>query len=196
MLIIGGVVLLHVALLFALRAAMEPVPMTRSVESTPLQITFIERRAAPTQPASRIPPPIPHLVSRPQQSVPRADALQAVTIKPRVMPSPGAAPPNALLYDTDGAVHMPAAPVPPKRDPFSRQSASRMLPGSDRAFAPGLHVREGGSPQKTVEAIGALLFGGGHYDPCEELETDLLGTGDPRLRDMAEERYERACPGR
>jgi hypothetical protein len=120
--------------------------------------------------------------------------LQAVTIVPRA--APVEAPPKALLYDTDGALHSPAPPMPSKRDPFARRPTSSMLPGSDHAFAAGLHVREGGSPQKTVEAIGALLFGGGRYDPCPELETNVLNTDDPRLREQTEERLERACPGR
>jgi hypothetical protein len=194
-LILLAVVMLHVALLLALRAAMWTAPRTFSKDNSPLQITIIERRALPIQPEPPVPPPpIPHPQLLVHRSIPRADALQAVTITPHAAPVEG--PPKALLYDNDGALHSPAPPMPSERDPFVRRSASSMLPGSDHLFAPDLHVREDGSPQKTVEAISALLFGGGRYDPCPMLETNVLNTDDPRLREQTEERLERACPGR
>lgn len=195
LLIIAVVVLLHVALMLALRAAMQPAPMAHPVTLMPLQITIIERRVMLIQPAPRTPPPMPHSLFAPRPSALRADALQAVVIAPRVVPSPDTPPTNALLYDRDGTMHLPSASASAKRDPFAWRSPSAKLPGADsRGNAP--EVRAGRSPQQTVELVGALLFGGGHYDPCQGIELQMVNLDDADARAEAEARYERSCEGR
>lgn len=223
MLIIGVVVLLHVVLLLALRAAMQPAPMIRSVESAPLQITFIERHASPIQPAPRIPPPIPHSPFMPRPSVPPADALQAVTIAPRVAPDEPA-PPKASLYSSDGALLTPDAPTQPlPRDLMSHRSASWMLPGQGRVHSPDFHVRPGISPQDVVNTAGRVISGllansanatrsdingitptaadrglrtsDRDSDPCEDIALNMVNLEDAGMRKEAEERYEQSCEG-
>ena len=221
-LIIGVVVLLHAALLLALRAAMQPMPMIRGVESAPLQITFIERRAT-IQPAQKVLPLILHPLHLPQQSVARADALQAVTIAPRAAAAELESP-RASLYASDGALLAPVAPTPPPpRDLMAHHSASWMLPGGGRIHSHDFHVRQGTSPQDVVNTAGrvisALLANSANAtrsdingitptaadrglrtsdrdsDPCEDIALNMVNLEDADVRKEAEERYEQSCEG-
>ena len=195
--ILLAVALWHVAVLFALRAAMHgSVAPLRDAE-TPLQITIIERRAASILPDAAIAPQ-PHVakVSASRRAIVRSDALQAVAIERQPKPLDSAEPAHALLYQADGGLRLPAAPSPPQvRDLLAHRSMSGMLPGGDRAFAPELQVSAGLSPQKLVERVG-MLFGGGHFDPCPQFETELANADGPDAREQAMERLERSCPGR
>lgn len=201
--ILVGVALLHVLFLLALRVAMHPLTVVHHQASTPLQITFIERRPALVVPTQIVTPPapvVPRQTSLQSRSLPppialRTDALQAVTIASPVKPVE-TAPPRAVLFDATGGLRVPEAPMPSKpRDLLAHGSVSFMLPGGGRESSPDLHVREGASPQKVVEGIGALLFGGGHFDPCPSIAQDMVDLDDAKTREDAEERYEKSCEG-
>ncbi len=193
-LILAVVILMHALLFFALRAAMRPPAVIRTEVETPFQITIIERSPKP-----RITPP-PVEPRKPHADFARVpthgDALRAVEIAPR-QETPASSSPGALqIYDARGALRVPPTAVyrPPTTE-FARHFDSRALPGMDsHGRAP--EVRAGPSPQKIIEGVGALLFGGGAYDPCPGLEADALNTDDPDRRDEDLERMQRACSGR
>ncbi len=167
MLILGGVALLHVLFVLALRAAMHPLAAAHHEVSTPLQITFIERRPALVVPTHIVTPPAPvvprHALLQPrslpqtQPIAPRMDALQAVTIESSVKPVE-TAPPRAVLFDTDGALRVSQAPQPSHpRNLLAHRNVSFMLPGGARTNSPDLHVRPDLSPQSVVNSAGRVV---------------------------------------
>jgi hypothetical protein len=195
------VALLHVGLFLVLDFAMRPSASVDHAIDTPLQVTIV-RVADPAMPRA-IATPDRRRSPNSQPTIPQADhALQAVTIQPRAEiqtpPTPMSTEmrPALDLYDMQGGIRLPAPPVPKPSDPFSRRAAADMLPGRDRAFAPGIRLAAVKSPKRVVETIGAMLFGGGHFDPCPEYEQRLLNTDNEAERDEQLDRYERACSGR
>jgi hypothetical protein len=195
------VALLHVGLFLVLDFAMRPTAIARDTADTPLQVTIIQltemTKPHVITPADARRPP------HPQHAIPQStNALQAVAIQPPAVTQTPSTPmstelrPALDLYDMQGDIRLPAPPIPRPSDPFARRPASEMLPGSDRAFAPGIRLAEVKSPKRVVETIGAMLFGGGHFDPCPEYEQRLLSADSEVERDEQLVRYERACPGR
>jgi len=195
------IALLHVGLFLTLDYAMRPSAIVEDAADTPLQVTFI-RVTEPAKPRM-ITTPDMRRSPNPQPAIPQDDhALQAVTIQSRAVaqttPTPMSADmrPALDLYDMQGGIRLPAPPVKTRRDPFARRAAADLLPGNDRTFASGIRLAEVKSPKRTVEFVGALLFGGGHFDPCPEYEQRLVNADNETERDEQLDRYERACPGR
>jgi hypothetical protein len=195
------VALLHVGLFVMLDFAMRPSTIAQDAADVPLQVTLI--RLVETVKPSVSPPPDVRRLPRSQRALPSAEpALQAVSIPQRAVTHTAPTPmhldtqPALVLYDRQGQIRLPARVIPKQSDPFARPAAADMLPGSDHVLAPGFHVRAELSPQHAVEFVGALLFGGGHFDPCPEYEQRLLNTDNETERDEQLNRYERACPGR
>lgn len=191
-LILATVVIAHALLLVALHALMRPPALVRGEVEEPLWITIISPPAKP----QTMPAPIPPRATRaePDRSSRRADTLRAVLIAPSSPSLATDATPRASLYDADGGLRLPLTIATPKRSPFERPRASTMLPGADGQVS-ALAVRPGASPQQWVERVGSL-FGGGHFDPCPELQADALNTDDPDQRERDLERMQRACPGK
>ena len=165
--ILVGVALLHALFLLALRAAMHPLAVVHHEASTPLQITFIERRPALVVPTHIVTPPAPVVtpqallqprsLPQPQRIAPRTDALQAVTIESPVKPVE-TTPPRAVLFDTDGALRVSQTPQPSHpRNLLAHRNVSFMLPGGARSNSPDFHVRPGLSPQSVVNSAGRAV---------------------------------------
>lgn len=223
--ILIGIAVLHVLLLLGLRAAMQPPQVTRTREATPLQITFIERRPALLVPKPTVPQPAvpqPRVTPTPRRFVPRTDALQAVTIQPKV-PVPVVTQPKALLYSSDGTLLAPAAPTwTPPRDPLARRHVSWMLPGGARKGSPDFHVRDDPSPQDAVNTAARIVGGlignvaarpdqngvvlgapdrgmhtsGRESDPCDDLALDSVDlNASAKEREQADDRLARNCQG-
>jgi hypothetical protein len=226
-LILAGIALLHVLLLLGLRIAMQPPQFVRTREIAPLQITFIERRPALVVPKPFVSSPVvpqPRAIPTPQHVVPRADALQAVTIAPRTVPIPAVAqPPKALVSATDDETQVPAASQPaPPRDLLAHRSVDWMLPGGARKDSPNFHVRDDPSPQDAVNTtagiVAALIGGvaarpdqngivlsapdrglrtsGRDSDPCDDIALDTVDlNASAKEREQAGDRLERHCQG-
>lgn len=157
-LILFGVVLAHVLLLLALRAAVHQRSFASREVSTSLQITFIERHAALAVPNPTVAPLQPHPSPAIQRSMPRKDALQAVTVLPQVVPVESVAP-RALLYGTDGTLRVPQAPMQSHpRDLLARRSVAFMLPGAGQKNSPDFHVRSI-APRDIVNKTGRVFSG-------------------------------------
>jgi hypothetical protein len=171
---------------------MKPAVTGRVGTEQPFEVTIIQRPAkaiAEPRPIA----PSPALAVRRRASPPRTDALQAVVTAPSIEPTkPSAAvPPQAWWYGSDGKLRVPEAFEPPRRAPWARPRASNALPGADsRGNAP--EVRASRSPQQWVELVGGI-FGGGHYDSCPQIESEMSRIDDPDARDRAYERYEAHC---
>jgi len=226
-LILIGIALLHVLMLLVLRAAMQPPKFAHVHETAPMQITFIERQPALVIPTPIIAPPVipqPRATPTPQRFVPRADALQAVTIAPRSVSTPAIAePPKALLYSKDSTLLVPAAPASnPPRDLLAHRSVDWMLPGAARKDSPDFHVRDDPSPQDAVNKVAGIVGGliggvaarpdqngvvmsapdrgmrtsGRDSDPCDDIALDTADlNASAKEREQASERYERNCQG-
>jgi hypothetical protein len=217
-LILFGVVLVHVLLVLALRAAMHQRPFANREVSTPLQITFIERHAALAVPKPTVAPPHSHASAALQPFIPRKDALQAVTILPQAV-SVEPTPQRALLYDTDGTLRVPQAPMQSHpRDLLAHRSVAFMLPGAGHKNSPDFHVRSI-APRDIVNQTGGMFSGmiananavmaigqgmapdrglrtsNRDSDPCQDIEQDMAYLNDSKVREQAEERYERSCEG-
>ena len=195
------VALLHVGLFLVLDFAMRPSAIVGDAVDAPLQVTIVELAEA-VKPRVIAPPEVPRL-PHPQRATPQTDrALQAVSMPAHAITQTATPPTSADtrpaldLHDMQAQILLPARAIAKPADPFARRPASDMLPGSDRVLAPGIRVRAEVSPQNVVEKIGALLFGGGHFDPCPEYEQRLLNADNETERDEQMDRYERACPGR
>ena len=195
------VALLHVGLFLVLDFAMRPSAIVDDAIDTPLQVTII--RLAETAKPHVIAPPEVHRLPHPQRAIPQTDtALQAVAIPPRAVTQTSPTPmstdtqPALDLYDMQGRTRLPAPAIVTRRDPFARRAAADMLPGSDHVLAAGVRVRAELSPQHAVEFVGALLFGGGHFDPCPDYEQRLIDADSVAERNEQMERYARVCPGR
>jgi hypothetical protein len=211
-LILVGIAVLHVLLLFALREAMRTPLIARGVESMPFQVTFIEphRVLAASQPIIGAHPvrrlgAVPQRRTQALRTAPRKDALQAVTIVP---PAPvEITSTGALLYNIDGSLRLPPASTrAPSRDLLAHQSMVGLLPRIGHEGSSSLRVHPI-TPQEIVEGIGAhwvyrkpsgelALTGGGHFDPCPDIENDMLNQDDAGVREDAERRYEKSCEGR
>jgi len=224
-LILIGIALLHVLLLLALRAVMQPPRFVGAREAAPLQITFIERPALVVPKPIVAPPavPRPRAIPTQQRFVPRTDALQAVTIQPRVPVPVVAQPPKAQLYSSDGALLVPPEPTQtPPRDLLAHRSASAMLPGAPRRDSPDFHMRDDPSPQDAVNTGLAIVAGlmshaaprpdqngivlsapdrglrtsGRESDPCDDIALDTIDlNASAKEREQAGDRLERNCQG-
>lgn len=203
------VAILHVGLFVLLDFAMRPAATAHDAPDAPLQVTFI--RLVETAKPRLIAPPAVRDLSRAQplqqHLLPPAEpALRAIEISQRTIPPPVPKQipvdpsPALVIYDRLGAIRLPAQVTPklfPKpSDPFAHGPAANMLPGSDRELAHGFHVRAEKSPQQVVEFVGAMLLGGGHFDPCPDYAQRLFNADNETERDEQIDRYERACPGR
>lgn len=198
-LLFSVVVLLHVAMLFALRAAMRP-PVLRADDRDVLQIVFLAphrpfvpraETAAGTRSADRAIAPTP--------TSPRRNARRMATVPERgsnAQPVIAVPSPRAVLFGPDGALRAPAGPkdIPP-RDLLAHRHADWMLPGGGRPGAQELRFEARLTPQRALERVGAL-FGGGPFDPCPDIARDMIDLNDATAREQAEERFERSCEWR
>lgn len=189
--VLAVVIVVHLLLLLALRAAMEPSARRHAASPERFEIRIISRQRTLSMPPTR---------SESKRARPlvahREDALQAMTLP---APGPAPTPPAGFaapvwIEPGKGSTPIPTRPALPERVPWERLRASNQLPGADsRGNAP--EVRASRSPQQTVAMVGALLFGGGSYDPCPDIERQMVN-GDADTRVEAEARYERSCEGR
>lgn len=201
------VILLHIGFLVGLQQAMT---IRRGGDSTvedtpPMQATIIWETplllpvVKPTQRTPNL--PAASAFQRPRAL--EKHALQVLPVSPQKerLPAMPAQPrvqyPKSLETWLDDPVQLrlPEVHMHEVTDPFARRPASSMLPGSDRVLVPGVQLRTAMTPQRALESVGAL-FGGGHFDPCPELEGRLLSASSSSERDELMDRYLRACPGR
>ena len=191
------VALFHMGLFLALDFAMRPSAIVDDAVATPLQVTIVQLAEA-VKPRLIAPPEV-HRPPHPQRSIPQTEA---VAIRPRAVTQTPPTPmstdtqPALDLYDRQGRTRLPAPAIVTRRDPFARRAAADMLPGSDHVLAAGVRVRAELSPQHAVEFVGALLFGGGHFDPCPDYEQRLIDADSVAERNEQMERYAGVCPGR